>query len=48
MPSLVQYRLGSPVNLIEDIELLKIISPLCMDGLSYEILFNGEPISSTS
>lgn len=54
MPALQTYKLGDLENLdppgirIGDLSLLEITSSLCMLGLSYEINFNGMPVSYTS
>ena len=48
MPYLVQYTLQTEATLIEKLDLLTIETPLCMDGLYYELKFNGRPISYSS
>ena len=54
LPTFRQYRLGDfaaadPQGLRVDTEsMLSVVTPLCKQGLSYEVMFNGLPLTYTS
>jgi len=54
MPSFYSYKLGDfqsstpPGIAIADVSLLSVVTPLCQAGVSYEVNFNGAPVTFTS